>query len=1524
MSLKNEISNTNQFSYTDLTYQDIVAKLTDKFLNDPRYSHFVESDIAPMVLELFAGMTDIINYNIERTAEESYFSTLKRYRSASKLAGDLGYDIQRPVPAKANIKFQIYAKQALKTDTTNSSEFARGKTIFIPKNTDFIYDGMRFVLAEDIVYPLSESTLNDIRFPKENSDPFTIEYIEHLNKTKTVPTMIQGSIRVMEFRGKDNMVNFQSNDLGKTFQTYYVDDATFSNYFGDKDVFEGTTTLVGVGQTYSEAMSYDKRYNIKRKSLVDAQDISSQNLTASIYKKADGKLDFYNEQQKLIKNVWVRTSAEAGDGKGIELRFGDGVVTDIGAKDRDDKVFVQYLSTGGKSSNRSGVNGQEVRILDSNGNLKSQLEFIDIKVILTSDINGGGDIESIPSLRNSVSGVFQTFDRLVTKKDYYSYLRSLTSPIDVKNAIAWGEQDELQNSMYLNEKTSDIENFKAIRKLFNVVLYTCVGSLYYSDESNNWNPKLNLYTALLDSYSGSYIYPSQNYITIMSQKEVVRQLKLNNMLVDGTIPIENYKFNMEFPSQQGYSYSNFSTFFNQIAYPRYWIPKTGVQDIRTDISNAYARFCGVPTTVDWTLSNKTSAAIVPLTPSKDSRYSIWYPGESLGLNIDLLSYKDDTNPTISLDLKRAPYLFNIYVEPNQGTSGDTESYPLRNIQSKYNNNTNETEESLYEPTTNISGEIRVGSDGFAIVNKSKGTDEYAFKMWENIMETTWDASFKPKGYVQYIENTSTKVEVPTYYGYTPWGYITNEIKNIWNYGIKESLTSIDFQSSLITDDSLSVYEKKIKDFQFISLDVNIEKNEQSVTDYWTESYIDATITIQSTNTLSDRLNNDVPAFEQGSIKIIKRGQTIPTSEFSLVQPGIINSNGYIDSYYPTNTNPTGSRKRGILLKSFKELTIKNNGKIRWFKSSGNDYELLPNDNLSFTINDFNLYSDFSNQNTLLTYFCKTNDSNETLFMTVDSIQYIISELYKLRVITDEYMINSVDYRSGEKFTSSNGRGDTIRMEGNYLNIIQNYVNGVNTGIETNYSMFEPKVIPNWGYFSDGKANFHKFISNSNKTLTEIPDWLRQQQLDQATTGQYVRANTDPAQITGTTVQEAETTSYYDWVSCRTFFTPFGVTWNAGGTIEGVAQDDIIVNNYKNKEKIIDNILGINGLSSSKEGKGGFYGYYPVNDVNIQDSMYSDKIQIVSDSLKEKNQLTVKSIYISPIIQQFQLWGTIYVKNLSQVNTLREKIYSDVYQWLDIENDFGKPLYKSNIIELIESHPEVTNVNLYLLPYNTVPKPLGQQYYFDITRFIDGSWSHPIYSVLPDTSYCEKFRMIVMNALNSYINKYQLNMLPTNTPVGPIPYDNAIQNKSELTLYNKQVVSFKPSANGVSEVKDIDSHFFEWARSALSANITERTFLNELCKPIIDGCQSLSIIDVNETDITTNKLFFMLLADIHNDFRPIIGYNMLNTHGDIAVEYAADVIWKDGSLVKPVYRGGYSLNNEIVQVIINTDFVYRRT
>jgi len=279
--------------------------------------------------------------------------------------------------------------------------------------------------------------------------------------------------------------------------------------------------------------------------------------------------------------------------------------------------------------------------------------------------------------------------------------------------------------------------------------------------------------------------------------------------------------------------------------------------------------------------------------------------------------------------------------------------------------------------------------------------------------------------------------------------------------------------------------------------------------------------------------------------------------------------------------------------------------------------------------------------------------------------------------------------------------------------------------------------------------------------------------------------------------------------------------------------------------------------------------------------------------------------------------------LAHKDSIELSIKNSIYEWLDVNNDFGKPIYKSNIIEIIEAHPEVVNTNIVLLPYNSTPKPLGQKYYFDITSFTSNTFGHYVYTALPNDVQKAKFQTIVMKHINAYVENHQLNMVPSTTVIGPIPYKNSIENSSQWTIYNNQIDTWELNANG-SRVKtnDTNSHYFEWTLSALSANVTERTFLNELVGNIISDCRTFGIVDISELDFTNNKLFFMLLAEIHNDFRPIIGYNMLNTYGDIAVEYGKNVLYKDGSLERPVYRGGYSLNNEIVQMYIETQIEYR--
>jgi len=1528
--LKKKIKDQIQarFSYTDLTYQDIVDKIVDRFVDDPKWKNFSESDLAPMILEMFAGMTDIINYNIERTAEEGYFDTLKRYRSATKLSGNLGYDIQRPIPAKATIKFKIYPTNALLADISNSSEFARSKNLIIPKNTDFMYDKYKFVLAEDIILSLDATMIGKIKKATADS-PFEIKEIVSLDKTKVVPTILQGTIKVMEFRGIDNLSNFQTNGLGKSYQTYYINDKTFSNYYGDKDLFGGSTTLVGVGQTYSEAMSGSNRFEIKRRGLIDGRYIEGSTMNYSMYNPVYTKEGFYIEQERFDnkKVVWVKTSAEAGDGKGAEIRFGDGVTTSIGANKKEDIVYVQYLSTEGSAANKNGVYGTLLQIIDTNSNLTPYKDYITIKAEFTSNVDGGGDIESIEKMKSSVSSVFQTFDRLVTKKDYVSFLNTLTSPIDVRNAIAWGEQDELQNSDFFTTLNEDTATYKAIRKLFNVVLYTCIGSLYNKPvladgTSGEYSPKLDLYTAILDSYNGNYIYPSQNYINIMSQKEVVRQLKLNNMLTDGTFPIENFKFNMKFDSQNDSTYSSFNTFFSAFAYPRYWNTNLldPTADARDYFEDSTVRLCGVPTTMSWTLDNLNSNSVLPLTPIKDSNYSLWYPGQSLELDINLEDYARKINPNISLDYKRFEYRFNIYL-PAPGSPTQQAMFPLYNIKVVNDNSTNTVTETAVVVPLDDNNQVMVGAgvltnnltqtikrfDYNDAWNTSKNREEYAYKMWKQFMESTWDSNIKPSGH---IENGVPKEKS---YSYTPWGNLANEVQFLWNNSVKQALTGKDYNT--LTDEQkeeLVSFDKKVFDFNFFTVVTNIESNEQAVTDYYSEGYIESMTKYQNSDEVSKKLN-ETPGFVYNSIKKIIDG--VLTEDFPLVSTGtfkasVSDASNYIETF-------------GELLEVLNELSFEKTNKIRWFYYNDQDgtYNIVPYDDSTdaqqLLWKEFDIYTNWGSIEALSRFCTKTIDVDGTpryCRLTVDSIDYVISKVFLLKSTIDNYLETSVLFRSG--YTYTNERGIPIRIEGNYQNLVNSFVNSASSGIETNYSSFKPTATPNFSSFetelSDGFNNKNKVGPDWNAEGTTVPDWLR----GGSSTAAYVNANNDILTTWPTAASEyTSTINYWDWVALRLFYTPYTVSYDTNGELQDQTKDLTIAKMFSNKGKIYTDILGINNID--------FYGHFPANDVNIIDSVYSDKITIVNDYLKQKNQLTVKSIYISPIIHQFQIWGSIYINNLAHKDSIELSIKNSIYEWLDVNNDFGKPIYKSNIIEIIEAHPEVVNTNIVLLPYNSTPKPLGQKYYFDITSFTSNTFGHYVYTALPNDVQKAKFQTIVMKYINAYVENHQLNMVPSTTVIGPIPYKNSIENSSKWTIYNNEIDTWQTNANG-SRVKtnDANSHYFEWTLSALSANVTERTFLNELVGNIISDCRKSGIVDISELDFTNNKLFFMLLAEIHNDFRPIIGYNMLNTYGDIAVEYGKNVLYKDGSLERPVYRGGYSLNNEIVQLYIETEIEYR--
>ena len=469
----------NFLKYSNLTYDEILRQVTDKLNSDERFANFRESAIAQMLVEIFSGTVDLISYNLERRAEESFFDTARLRSSVMLLARSLGYVIQRPVPAETTIKLKIKGKLELNSDDT----------IQIPIHSVFSYNGIKFVLKKTL-------TLNA-------SDFYTVLNNEGA-ETDFISTNFNGdNIELAQGEIKEKFIDGLTNpQVGSTFQIYRVEDKEFSNRYGDED-FETPITKVWVGNVKSDATEYD----INRRSLIDWNVIEAA-------------------QSNQVQNVCVVRTAIT---ESVEVLFGDGRFAQLGASTSgqapatlNDNVYIQYFATKGSEANQVGVKDKKIqfagKVFDSNGNdITSNVTFY-----FASNIVGGADMEDIESIRVNAPNIYYTLDRLVAKRDYVNYLKSLTSPVNVKNAIAWGEQEELNK-----------RGMEAMLRMFNVVFFSLVGPLYQTSISPYYvKTKANgLDTAVLDYGYDDDELNQRNYFNVFTKgyvqdsSSLVEQLK---------------------------------------------------------------------------------------------------------------------------------------------------------------------------------------------------------------------------------------------------------------------------------------------------------------------------------------------------------------------------------------------------------------------------------------------------------------------------------------------------------------------------------------------------------------------------------------------------------------------------------------------------------------------------------------------------------------------------------------------------------------------------------------------------------------------------------------------------------------------------------------------------------------------------------------------------------------------------------------------------------------------------------------
>jgi hypothetical protein len=91
------------------------------------------------------------------------------------------------------------------------------------------------------------------------------------------------------------------------------------------------------------------------------------------------------------------------------------------------------------------------------------------------------------------------------------------------------------------------------------------------------------------------------------------------------------------------------------------------------------------------------------------------------------------------------------------------------------------------------------------------------------------------------------------------------------------------------------------------------------------------------------------------------------------------------------------------------------------------------------------------------------------------------------------------------------------------------------------------------------------------------------------------------------------------------------------------------------------------------------------------------LKILYDKLYSRSEITVKNIYVTPVIRDFKIGGYVYLNPLTDKNNVQKKISDALYSFLSKNADFNTPIYLSKIIEIIESFSEVNHADVYFIP-----------------------------------------------------------------------------------------------------------------------------------------------------------------------------------------------------------------------------------
>lgn len=137
--------------YLDRTYQTIKESILNRLRTSvPELTDLNESNLFVILVSIFSGISEQLNYYIDLNARESYLGTARRFSSVVKLVRILDYRIKAALPASVNLYFTY-------TDNAGNPVYITEPAI-IPEGTAVTTSsGMQFLTTQTVQVPIGGS-----------------------------------------------------------------------------------------------------------------------------------------------------------------------------------------------------------------------------------------------------------------------------------------------------------------------------------------------------------------------------------------------------------------------------------------------------------------------------------------------------------------------------------------------------------------------------------------------------------------------------------------------------------------------------------------------------------------------------------------------------------------------------------------------------------------------------------------------------------------------------------------------------------------------------------------------------------------------------------------------------------------------------------------------------------------------------------------------------------------------------------------------------------------------------------------------------------------------------------------------------------------------------------------------------------------------------------------------------------------------------------------------------------------------